>query len=177
MKHFSAHYNSLFDGAVETQRWNRRHTDEACVWGAFFFLSVLQCCVFIGTSTQARCRRRILNGRRRRKAPTLEEDVWPRWEFGLWGVFVASARFQHHRVKSALRRGRGRRTSQIHLERVLTPQTVWMGPHRCIHYRVLCLPHRKLPGWVWISQSLRVNCDAGGVSATFTCERESPTSL
>lgn len=155
--------------------WRRRGeigvTLTTRVWGASS--SVLRCCLFIGTSAQTRCRRLILNGRNIRDAQTLEEDVWSHWEFGLWGVFASSARFQHHGFKSALRRGRGRRTSQIHLERVLTPQAVWMGAHRCVHYCFLRLPHRKLAGWVWISQSLRVICDARGVSATFTCEPES----
>lgn len=80
------------------------------------------------------------------KEEALGEDVWRHWEFGLRGVFVAGARFQHHGVKSALRRGRGRGTSQIHLEGVLTPQAVRMGPHRGIHHRVLRFPHRELAG-------------------------------
>lgn len=102
------------------------------------------------------------------KEDTLGEDVWRHWEFGLWGVFVAGARFQHHGVKSALRGGRGRGTSQIHLERVLTSQAVRMGPHRGVHHRVLRFPHRELAGWVW----LRVIGDASGVSATFIRDRE-----
>lgn len=102
------------------------------------------------------------------KEEALGEDVWRHWEFGLWGVFVAGARFQHHGVKSALRRRRGRGTSQIHLEGVLTPQAVRMGPHRGIHHRVLRFPHRELAGWVW----LRVIGDASGVSATFIRDRE-----
>lgn len=100
------------------------------------------------------------------KEKALGEDVWRHWEFGLWRVFVAGARFQHHGVKSALGRGRGRGTSQIHLERVLTSQAVRMGPHRGVHHRVLRFPHRELAGWVW----LRVIGDASGVSATFIRE-------
>lgn len=102
------------------------------------------------------------------KEEALGEDVWGHWEFGLWGVFVAGARVQHHGVKSALRRGRGRRTSKIHLERVLTSQAVRMGPHRGVHHRVLRFPHRELAGWVW----LRAIGDASGVSATFIRDRE-----
>lgn len=101
------------------------------------------------------------------KEEALGEDVWRHWEFGLWGVFVPGARFQHHGVKSALRRRRGRGTSQIHLERVLTSQAVRMGPHRGVHHRVLRFPHRELAGWVW----LRVIWDASGVSATFIANR------
>lgn len=74
------------------------------------------------------------------------KDVRDHRESGLRGLFVSCTCGQQHGVTPAAHCGWRRGTSEIHLERVLAPQAVWMGSHRGLHLSVLRFTHRKLAG-------------------------------
>ena len=70
---------------------------------------------------------------------------------GLRGVFVLCSRGQQHGATPALRRGRGRRAPEVHLERLPAAQALRVGAHRGVHPRLPGLPRGKLAGWVSVT--------------------------
>lgn len=76
------------------------------------------------------------------------KHVWHNWERGLRGVLIFWTSTQQHGVTCASHLGWRRGTSEIHLERVFTPQAVWMGSHCGLHYCILRFTHWELAWWV-----------------------------